>query len=161
VVIGNCPDCRSSEERVCADHHGSWETAEDYDSLRWQLDGSCHLDEADRATKTAALNPAEPQDGGSPEHDESVPPAVPDTSRRVPPEACNAIADHAREVNRPARGPDRAPYVSPDEETALAGLAGDSQADPGPTEDQITSWNEANDYWNEAGDYEPEREAGE
>ena len=160
-VIGNCPDCRSSDERVCVDHQGSWETAEDYDSLRRQLDSSCHGNETDRTRKTDALNPGEPQDGGTPEPDEYAPPAVPDTSRSVPPEVYNAIADYAREVNRLARGPDGAPNVSPDEETAVAELVSDSQPDPGPTEDQITSWNEANDYWNEANDYEPDREAGE
>ncbi len=37
-AIGNCPDCRSAEERVCTDHQGSWETADEYDALRWHLD---------------------------------------------------------------------------------------------------------------------------
>jgi len=41
-AIGNCPDCRSAADSVCADHQGSWETAEEYDALRW------HLDDPDR-----------------------------------------------------------------------------------------------------------------
>lgn len=57
--------------------------------------------------------------------------------------------------------PDAAPYLSHDEEAAHVELFGDFRADSGPTEDQIISGNEANDYWNQAGDYEPDMEAGE
>jgi hypothetical protein len=159
-AIGNCPDCRSSDERVCTDHQGSWEAADEYDSLRWQLNSSCPTGQADRDTRTAVLEPGELQDSGTPGPDEYVPPAEPNTSQCVSPEIYHAIGGYARQVNRPAHGPDGAPYVSPDHETAHAELVGDARADSGPTEDQIIGWNEANDYWNEADDG-PDKEAGE
>ena len=127
-AIGNCPDCRSAIERVCTDHQGSWETAEEYDSLRWHLDSAWRGGQADHEAEAAAhapteypkpketgvhgaeggrngqaagvLQPGQIGQGGEPEPEEHVPPAVPDTGRGVPPEVYNAIADYAREVNR-------------------------------------------------------------
>ena len=64
-------------------------------------------------------------------------------------------------VNRPACGPDAAPYVSPEKDAVLAERPDDSRAETGPTEDQIIGWNEANECWNEADHCEPGREAGE
>jgi hypothetical protein len=160
-AIGYCPDCRSSDERVCAGHQGSWDAADEYDSLRWQLDSSCRTGQAGQETRTAALDLGELQDSGAPEPDEYVPFAVPSTSQCVPPEIYHAIGDYARQVNRPAHGPDAPSYLSPDEEAVHAELFGDYRADSGPTEDQIIGGNEAGDYCSQAGDYEPDREAGE
>jgi hypothetical protein len=160
-AIGYCPDCRSSDERVCIGHRGSWDAADEYDWLRWQLDGSCRTGQAGQERRAAALDLGERRDSDAPEPDEYVAPAVLNTSRCVPPEVYQAIGDYAREVNRPVHGPDAPPYLPPDEEAAHAELFGDLRADSGPTEDQIIGGNEANDYWDQVGDYEPDREAGE
>ncbi len=141
-AIGNCPDCRSADERLCTDHAGSWETAGEYDALRWHLESACLSPQADHEAE-AATEPA------SAEH---VPLDVPDTSRCVPPEIYNAIADYAREVNRPRSGPDGAPYASPEEEATHAAWS---------TGAQIPGRNGANGHWNEPDDYQPDREAGE
>jgi hypothetical protein len=64
-------------------------------------------------------------------------------------------------INRPACGPDTAPYSSLEKEAVLAERPGAPRAETGPAEDQIIGRNEANDYWNEADDYKPGGEAGE
>jgi len=66
-----------------------------------------------------------------------------------------------REVNRPDHGPDGEPYMASEEAAFLAEWLGEGRAGPGPTEDQIIGWNDANNYCNEANDDEPDREAGE
>ncbi len=71
---------------------------------------------------------------------------MPDTSRCVPPQVYNAIGDHARQVNRPEHCPGGEPYMPPEEEAPLAEWLGEGQADPGPTEEQIIGWNEANGH---------------
>jgi hypothetical protein len=189
-AIGNCPECRSADERLCTDHERSWEAAEEYDALRWHLDSSRCDNQADQGTgavpasapteyfqlkepgvsrdhsgrngqTTAALAPGQIGQGGEPEPEEYVPPAVPNPSRSVPLEVYNAMADYAREVDRPKHGPDGEPYMALEEEAFPAEWLGGSRTGPAPTKDQITGWNDANDYWNEADDYEPDREAGE
>jgi len=63
--------------------------------------------------------------------------------------------------NRPAHGPDVAPYISPGKEAVLAERPGAPRVETVPTEEQIIGWNEASDYWNKAVDHEPDGEAGE
>jgi hypothetical protein len=67
-VIGNCPDCRSADNHVCTEHDGSWQTAEEYDQLRWHLDNPCRYGEPDQdataATGRAPTEHAEPVEPG-------------------------------------------------------------------------------------------------
>lgn len=188
-AIGNCPDCRSADERICTDHEGSWEAAEEYDSLRWHLH-STHRDsqpnhEAAAAPvsapaeslkakgpgvggerggregqATVASEHGEIEHGSEPEPGEYMPPAVPDTTLGVPPDRYNIMAGYAREVNRPNCAPDGEPYISPEEGASLGERLG-NRAGPGSAEGQIFCRNDASDCWNEASDYEPDREMGE
>lgn len=182
-ATGNCPDCRSADERICTDHEGGWKAADEYDSLRWHLD-STHRDcqpnrDAEAASASTAAEQLQPEEldvdghgNGSGEHraavlglgqaglvddarpEEDLAPAAPDSSRSVSPELYNAIADSVREVNKPKFGPNGEPYTSPEVEGSLAGWPGARRTDPGGPEDQITGRNEADDH-------EPDREAGE
>ena len=59
-AIGYCPDCRSADNRVCTDHDGSWQTAEEYDQLRWHLDNPSRDGEPDQDVgATTAHTPTE------------------------------------------------------------------------------------------------------
>lgn len=182
-AAGNCSDCRSADERICTDHEGSWEAAEEYDSLRWHLDTMHHVSQPNHEARAAAasapaehLQPTEHNadgdlsersgqmagglESGQPglvdqaEPEDYLPSAVPDTSCGVPPEVYNSIADFAREVNRPESSPDRKPSVSPEAEASLAEWLSEDQGDPVPAEEPITGRNEASGY-------EADREPGE
>jgi hypothetical protein len=63
-------------------------------------------------------------------------------------------------VNRPACGPDPAPYVAPGE-AVRAEWSGDHRLRPGQGEDQIIGWNQANERRSGTGGYQPGREARE
>ena len=151
-AIGNCPGCRSADEQACTDHQGSWQTAGEYDALRWQLDQS--VGRADREAEPAPARPGPSERGGGPEPEEYLPPPVPGTSRFLRPEAGHAISGPAHAALGPARGPDRAPHFPPEEEAAQAKWPGGARTDPGPTGDQVTGWTKASGC-------EPGREAGE
>jgi hypothetical protein len=69
--------------------------------------------------------------------------------------------DHSEaslEGNRPAHGPDAAPYISPARDAPV-----DWPDDPraGSAEDQMIGWSQTSECPNEAADYEPGRKAGE
>jgi hypothetical protein len=69
-VIGNCPDCRSADNRVCTEHEGSWETAKEYDQLRWHLGNSCRDGEPNQDTGAVTGRvPTEHVDSMKPEVD--------------------------------------------------------------------------------------------
>jgi hypothetical protein len=133
-AIGNCPDCRSAEERACADHQGSWEAADDYDQLRWQLEadtnGSYSGYRADPAK--AAETPVEAAAGGPAltEGQEEAQ-ASAHVTRLDPPPSMNARWD------------------------------AEKTADPGSTEGQLLNWNKASHHESESHGYEANREAGE
>lgn len=181
-TIGNCPDCRSADERVCNEHEGSWEAAEEYDSLRWHLDithrESQPNHEAGAATAGAPaehLQPTGHNVGGDQselsgqmagglesgqaglldqaEPEDYVPSAVTDTSRGMPPEVY-AIADYGREVKRPKSSPHGKPSTSPEGEVSPAEWLSEDPGDPGPAEEQIIGWNRSSGY-------EADREPGE
>ena len=142
-AIGYCAACKQSPSSTCPGHEGSWETADEYDELRWQLE-----DMGD---------PGDPR-RDEPELEEYEHPGVPDNAGAVAPEVANIIGDYLRAVNRPASGPDGKPHVSPEEAVPFEArgrrgpsasdtewLAAD-QADLGPTERQLENWNIHNDY---------------
>jgi hypothetical protein len=133
-AIGNCPDCRSAEERVCADHQGSWEAADDYDRLRWQLEtdtGGSHSGYRADPAKAAEM-PVEAAAGGP------------------------ALTEGQEEAQASARVTrlDPPPSIN-------ARWDAEKTADPGSTEGQLLNWNKASDYENESLSYEADREAGE
>ena len=64
------------------------------------------------------------------------------------------------EGNRPAHGPDAAPYRSPAKD-APAEWPDEPRAKTGPAEDQMISSSKASERSNEAARYEPGRKAGE
>jgi len=143
-AIGCCTECKQSPAGPCPGQEGSWETADEYDELRWQLE-------------------ADPGDHSDPRRDEPEPKEyeaceVPDKAQAVAPEVANIIGDYARAVNRPASGPDGEPHVSADEAVpfeaggrpgppgSYAEWLDEAQADPGPTERQLEVWNVHNDH---------------
>jgi hypothetical protein len=133
-AIGNCPNCRSAEERVCVDHQGSWEAADDYDRLRWQLEadtGGSHSGyRADPAE--AADMPVEAAAGGPAlTRGQEEAPASAHVTRLDPPPSMNARWD------------------------------AEKTADPGSTEGQLLNWNAASHCESESHGYEADREAGE
>jgi hypothetical protein len=166
-AIGNCPDCRSAEERVCGDHQGSWEAADDYDRLRWQLEadtsGSHSGYRADPAE--AAEMPVEAAAAGA---------GLADDQARA--EAARAEADGiqhdelgwteqradaATSRERSGLAPDvQLMRLAPPPSMQTRGDAGNA-ADAGPVRQQILAPNEASDYQNDAYDYDADREAGE
>jgi hypothetical protein len=64
------------------------------------------------------------------------------------------------EGNRPAHGPDAAPYTSPAKDTPVERPDG-PRAQAGRAEDQAIGWTEASECSNEADHYEPGWKAGE
>jgi hypothetical protein len=133
-AIGNCPDCRSADERVCVDHQGSWEAADDYNRLHWQLEadtgGSYSGYRADPAE--AAEMPVEAAAGG---------PALTEGQ-----EEAQAFAHVTRLDPPPSMG---------------ARWDAEKTADPGSTEGQPLNWNEASHCESESYGYEADKEAGE
>jgi hypothetical protein len=72
-------------------------------------------------------------------------------------------SDHSEaslEGNRPARGPDAAPYISPAKDAPVE-WPDDPRAKPGSAENQVIGWSEASECSNEADHYQPGRKAGE
>jgi hypothetical protein len=136
-AIGYCPDCKQSPAGPCPDHGGSWETADEYDNLRWQL-------EAD------AGYPGDPR-RDEPKREEYESPEVPDAAQAIAPEVANTIGDHARAENRPEFGPDEERYVPEAEaeaqgrrrpSAAYAEWPSEGQVGLGSTERQLGRWNE-------------------
>ena len=142
-AIGYCAQCKQSPAGPCSGYKGSWQTADEYDELSWQLE----------AGAGDAGNPRRDE----PELEEYEPPEVPDTAQAVAPEVACVIGGYARAVNCPASGPDGEPRVSPKEAVPFeargrrgpsasdAEWLAEGQADPGPTERQLENWNIHND----------------
>jgi hypothetical protein len=166
-AIGNCPDCRSGDERIYVDHQGSWEAADDYDQLRWQLEadtGGSHS--GYRADPAAAAGMAA----------ESTAAAAGLAEEQAMAEAARAEAD---DIQHDELGwtEQRADVAASRERSGLAPDAhvmrldpppsmqtrwdAENAADAGPGERQILTRNEASDYQNEVYDYDGDREAGE
>jgi hypothetical protein len=166
-AIGNCPDCRSADERICVDHQGSWEAADDYDQLRWQLEantgGSNSGYRADPAA--AAGMTAEPTAAAA---------ARAEDQARA--ETARAEAEDIQH-DEPGWTEQRADVAPSREHSGLAPDAhvmrlgpppsmqtrwdAENAADAGPGERQILTRNEASDYQNDAYDCDGDREAGE
>ena len=166
-AIGNCPDCRSAEERVCVDHQGSWEAADDYDRLRWQLEadtgGSYSGDRADPAA--AAGMTAEPTAAAAVlAEDQAMAEAAraeADDIQHDEPGRTEQYADVATSRERSGLTPDvHVMRLDPPPSMRTRWDAGNA-ADAGPAEQQILTRNEASDYQNDAYDYDADREAGE
>ena len=71
--------------------------------------------------------------------------------------------DHSEsslEGNRPARGPDAAPHLSPARDAPVE-WPDEPRAKTGPAEDQMIDWSKASECSDEAALYEPGRKAGE
>jgi hypothetical protein len=83
--------------------------------------------------------------------------------RQLPPGAARLTdSDHSQaslERNRPAHGPDAAPYISPAKDAPVE-WPDDPRAKTGPAEDQMTGWNQASECLHEAAHYQPGRKAG-
>ena len=62
--------------------------------------------------------------------------------------------------NRPAHGPDAAPYPSPARDAPVE-WPDDPRAKTGPAEDQMTGWSQTSECPDEAAHHEPGRKAGE
>jgi hypothetical protein len=136
-AIGYCPEFSThASTGPCADHKGSWETADKYDTLRWQLEADAGDPDDPWLDERAA--------------EESEPPQVPDTAEAVSPEVANTIGDYARAANRLEFGLDGQRYASEAEAEAWgtrepsrshAEWLAEGQADPGPTERRLEEWN--------------------
>jgi hypothetical protein len=133
-TIGNCPDCRSAEERVCVDHQGGWEAADDYDRLRWQLEaatGGFHSGYRTDAAETAKM-PLEAAAGGSVLREgQEEDPASAHVTRLDPPPSMTTRRD------------------------------AEKTSDPGSAEGQLLNWNKASHCEGDSCGYEADREAGE
>jgi hypothetical protein len=133
-AIGNCPDCRSADDRVCIDHQGSREAADDYDQLRWQLDadtGGSHSGYRADPAAPAGM-PVEAAAGGPALREgQEEAQASAHVTRLDPPPSMNARRD------------------------------AEKTADPGSIEGQLLNWNKASDRESESHGYEADREAGE
>ena len=88
-----------------------------------------------------------------------------DGRRRQPSHGTTRLtgSDHSEaslEGNRPAHGPDAAPYISPARDAPVE-RPDEPRAKTGSAEGQVTGWSKASECSTEAAHYEPHRKAGE
>jgi hypothetical protein len=164
-AIGNCPDCRSAEERICADHQGSREAADDYDQLRWQL-------EADTGGSHSGYRAAPAAAAGTAAEPTAAAARMAEDQARA--EDARAEADHIQ-PDQPGCTEQRADVTASREHSApdvhvtrldpppsmQTRWDAENAADAGPAGQQNLTRNEAMDYQNDAYDYDADREAGE